>query len=242
MDRGTYKKWVGLQLLGLAFLLCGMWPVAMVIFVVGHIFQVKRTVRDDPPPSSAPTPKPCPRRMESDEYLDSETPVYYQEAYEEVYQEPVATKPKAKRKKAKAKAKPKTWKPRKGKYRTVSETLREDDGSYSKWEPNAYVIRGPQGTPVVCDYDEHGVPTDNGMEVSADGWLADVCSDEMGMRGTAVVLAHVVKGNNDCLVKALQVNDIEFNGRPATVKQMAQDGKLLEIAEALRQSYVEEVG
>lgn len=207
--------------------------------------QVRKTVRDDPQPRPTPEPRPCPRRMESDDYLAQERYRYYPEEEYCEPEEPVVTmakpkvkksKPKTKRRKPKAKAKP-----RNGKYRTTATTFKEDDGSYSPYPPNAFVIRGPQGTPVACDYDENGVPTDNGMEISQEGWLNEVCSEELGMRGTAVVLAHVVKGDSTCLVKALQVNDIEYNGRPMTVKQMAKDGKLLEIATALRASYVEEI-
>jgi len=216
MNRKKYNKFVAMQIFGLVLLLCGQWGWAMAMFVMAHILSVKPV--DDVPAQAPVEPR---KKM----------------AYERLTEEGSKRALKIVKKIKVQKKLKDPWK----NLTAKSKIMREDDGSLSSFEPNAYVIRGSRGFPVACDYDDDGVPTDRGCEVSGEGWLDELC-DEGGMNSTAVVLVHIIKGEDGHLLKALQVNDVKRNGKPLTVSEMAEDGVLLGVAQSLRESYVEESG
>ena len=214
MDKIRYKKFVALQILGLVFILCGQWPLGMVAFVVAHIMSAK--------PREEVVEREVVRETIREESRYTEPEEEWKSSYTEPEPEPESR-----------------YNPNAGEGLKAWKMNIEDDGP-SGYEPNAFVIRGAKGTPMLCDFDDDGNATDTGCEISADGWLGELCS-EAGMRGTAVVLVHAVRGETGHLLKGLQVNDIDRNGRPLEVSTMAKDGILLEVAESLREDYVREV-
>jgi len=243
MNKKKYKKYVAMQLIGLGLLLCGQWPIAMAVFVISHIMSAK------------PSEEPVQRAVQSEpEPVEDDTADYWKEEVSrykrpESVQKPCDTQPKAKRKidygeplnrvKEKVKAKFK-GDPREG-LKSVRTMVLEDDGSMPTYKPNAFVIRGVKGLPLLCDYDKNGKPTDAGMELHGGGWVKDICGP-LGVEASSVVLVHAVKGESSNLIKALQVHEVQRKGKPITVAEMARDGVLLEVAESLRESYIEEVG
>ena len=239
MDKTRYKKFVALQVCGLILLLCGQWAFAMVLFVVGHIMSVRpqketrERVVDRQTVANAIQNQPQPAYDPADYWKNPPVP-------ESVIPEPVIEeKPSFGESPNKKPYKPKAD-PYKG-LKSVISTLTEEDGSYSKYQPNAFVIRGAKGRPLLCDYDDNGVPTDNGVELEpGESWIENLYGSH-GIDGCSVVLVHAVKGSEQNLVKALQVHRVQRKGKPVSVGEMARDGVLLDVAESLRASYLEEV-
>jgi hypothetical protein len=236
MDKARYKKFIALQVCGLVLLLCGQWAFAMVLFVVGHIMSVRpvetrETVtvveREQIEGAIQSEPQPPRDRDPADYWKDTPSPV--------------ATPPPVEEKESFGESPNKKYRKRKGDpykgLKSVITTLVEDN----TYPPNAFVIRGAKGKPLLCDYDDNGVPTDVGIELEpGEGWITSLCGPN-GLDSSSVVLVHAVKGEEQNLVKALQVHKVQRKGRSVSVGEMARDGVLLDVAESLRGSFIEEV-
>ena len=231
MEKTRYKKFVALQICGLVLLLCGQWPLAMVLFVIGHIMSVrpqKEVVQQEPVEARQTVEAAIQSQPDPADYwkggLSETMPV--QESEPEPPEEPLNKRHRKNRD------------PYKG-LKSVISPLTEGDGTYSKYPPNAFVIKGAKGKPLLCDYDEQGVPTDKGIELeSSDAWLEHFGTK--GLDSSSVILVHAVKGSEQNLVKALQVHRVERKGKPVSVGEMSRDGVLMDVAESLRATYIEE--
>lgn len=236
MDRKRYKKFVALQVLGLILLLCGQWPLAMVLFVVGHIMSVR--------PQKEQVRETVVERQRVEAAIQTDSADFWKDEFnttmpvpeKPVIEEPVAKKP-APKKPAPKRRKPKAD-PFKG-LNSVISTLTEEGFNSSKYPPNAFVIRGAQDKLMLCDYDDEGLPTDKGIELGSSG-IASV-NGPVQVDCSSFVLVHVVKGSEESLVKALQVHRVNRKGKAVSISELAGDGILLDVARFMRVSYMEEV-
>jgi hypothetical protein len=104
--------------------------------------------------------------------------------------------------------------------------------------PNAYVIRGPSGGPVLVEYDDSGKPKSEGRDITIQGWLE--------MEGSCVmdgilILVHVVMGEEQMLLKRLRTTRLQLHGKNATIAQVARIGQLSNMAEKIRKDFVAEL-
>jgi len=110
-----------------------------------------------------------------------------------------------------------------------------DEKFLESWEkPNAFVVRGPRETPVLVAFDEEGKVSNRGASVDAIEAMFP-----SGLSGDTLILVHVVEGAGTMLVKQLEVNKLLMEGSPVNVSVLIQMDRLDDMAERLRDKYVQ---
>lgn len=105
--------------------------------------------------------------------------------------------------------------------------------------PNGYVVLGPNGHNLLVDYDDNGHGSNQGTEVSLEGWPKAMLSRGC-LLPTLIVLVHTVKGSGSMLVKRLQTREVRIEGESVavTVSRLAKMGKLGEMVDSIWKEYM----
>lgn len=104
--------------------------------------------------------------------------------------------------------------------------------------PNGFVVRSPDGKPLLVDFDDRGEPeVETCTEIASDGWLA-----EGGIPKNYVALVHTVKSNTTMLVKLLLMTIItDKSGRPVSAQELGERDALMPFVKGLRDEYVKKI-
>ena len=103
--------------------------------------------------------------------------------------------------------------------------------------PNGFVVVGPSGKPILVDFDDNGKSTDRGTEIDISGWQKKMRDGQLPVN--TLILVHAVVGEQQILLKHLQSNILQWNGRDATVFEIAKKGSLNPLAEKIRRDYID---
>ena len=102
--------------------------------------------------------------------------------------------------------------------------------------PNGAVLRGPADEALLVDYDDDGKMLDSGTEVTIGKWMPGIGKT---IPEDMIILVHSVKGEEQMLLRSLEVNRLLRDGIPLKVKIAAREGILPQFVETLREKYME---
>jgi hypothetical protein len=107
--------------------------------------------------------------------------------------------------------------------------------------PNGVVVSGPNGKPLLVDFDDKGRILNKGTQVSIEGWfesigIKDSVPEEM------LILVHSVKGDDQMLVKSLEVSRLYCGKERLSVKEAMRRRVFKRLAETIRRKYIEKLG
>lgn len=104
--------------------------------------------------------------------------------------------------------------------------------------PNGFVIAGPDGKPLLIDFDENGVAQESGYALDLpNDWIPSVRPGGV-LREDVLVLVHYIEGEQ-YLVKALESNTLTNGSDAITVFELADRKLLKETAEEIWKRYVD---
>lgn len=107
--------------------------------------------------------------------------------------------------------------------------------------PNGYVIAGPDGKPLLIDFDKDGNAGEYGYEVDLpNDWVSSI-RPEGRLRDDVLILVHYIAGEKQYLVKVLEVDTLTDNDIPVTVFELANRKLLTETAENIFKRYVDQL-
>src|SRR3990172_6914062 len=91
--------------------------------------------------------------------------------------------------------------------------------------PTGLVFNGPEDNLMLVDFDEQGNLSENGKLMSIGPWLTNMMKDGR-LPENAVVMVHTVEGNEQMLVKCLDVHLMTESGHPVSVTKMIANNVL----------------
>jgi len=214
------KRIVYAQIAALLMMLVGLWHLGLVFFIIASLMSLKQMNRIQ---SSPAPPQRC--IIAEEDVSDSLEAAEQEVAKEQEKRQKALEKEKRKAERAKWQAVVEAS------VLTTQESMKEVD------IPNGFVVRGPTEKPVLVDFDKDGKLVSKGLEVEMGSWLKSL--GEEGIPEDVVVLVHSIKGNDQILIKSLEVNRITKDGEKISVKEAARLNLLPQVVESLREKYIE---
>jgi len=212
------KKIAYINIAALVMLLIGWWKVGMCLFIWANILALKG-MREPQPVAEEPV-----KDVETQHTEDFEESIIGRR----LSVDDIAAK---RQEKEVRKAQNAKWQV------TVEDSVSIEAGNVKPTDfPNGVVVCGPNKKPVLIDFDASGKLENKGTEISMGDWLRNLGPE---LPDDIVVLVHSVKGDDDMLVKSLEVNRILKDGKKITVDEAARLNCLTQVIEALFEKYVE---
>jgi len=106
--------------------------------------------------------------------------------------------------------------------------------------PNGFVFMGPNAKPMLVEFDEDGNAADDGREIEIGSWLERLQEDN-DLPDDALVLVHFVEGDDQILIKSLEVERLLRGKERVSAMDVARKGVLREFAKALRGRYLRDM-
>ena len=213
------KRIIYMQIAALVLMLVGWWHLGLIFFILASVMALKSMNQAQQPPSK---PNEC---IISKEAIDAATEATERQVVRE-------------QEKRHKEHERETKKAERAKWQTVVEATVLTDYKEMKLTdiPNGFVIMGPADKPVLVDFDEKGKLVSKGVEVEISNWLTGL-GDKLPE--DVVVLVHSIQGDDQMLIKSLEVNRILKDGKKVTVKEAARLNLLPQVVEALREKYLD---
>lgn len=105
--------------------------------------------------------------------------------------------------------------------------------------PNGFVFLGPNDKPMLVAFDEEGNAADDGLEIDVGSWLKGVQEDN-ALPDDALILVHFVEGENQVLIKSLEIERLLKGGNRISTMDVANHGVLRDLAKSLREKYLQD--
>lgn len=124
-------------------------------------------------------------------------------------------------------------------YRRGESVLDMDRQMKSTDIPNGFVFLGTNKKPCLGEFDEDGHVKEEFLEnLSLGNWLSPIIKG--GFPPDMVILVHCVMGDEQHLVKSLQVNKLLSNGKPVTFRELVNRKLAKNFVETIRKRYMDE--